>query len=229
MSKNKALESSSFDWLREMNRISHLSRGAVKVGVAIWSYNFGKMEAFPNYTHLAKDCGWKSMGRMHEYIGELVDADLIRITKESRYGRISNHYTLTLPKHDMVEGSFTTGCNDQARQGEVTLHDGVNIREKERDKRRDNPIERNAPTVHEYHGSENSSRSSLLDGPASQDAASPQQIQEEIWNLGNQVFTSDSFFSGIPARQNAATPHVADSEDKRSWNQMKDEIPNEEW
>lgn len=230
MTSRKKFEPSSFDWLRALNRIAHLSKGAVKVGVAIWSYNFGKMEAFPNYSALAVDCGWRSTGRLSEYVRELVDAELLVVTKVMVSGRPSNHYTLVVPSHADEERPHTSEWDVQARQSARTSHDGVNVRENLRDHVTDKSIEECAPSVHVNQEDDiNGWDSSSCDGPAAQDAASPPSLLGEIQKISSLYIKSDSFSPGIPARRVAASPHCADRSEWASQDPWGHMSSGEEW
>lgn len=115
----------SYDWLRELNLIGSLSKGAVKVAIAIWSRNFGKMEAFPSYSTIARDCGWSSSGRVRGYIKELVNANLLTIEKKWKGGRHHNHYVLHIPQHAVVDQHDTDVWGMPTQMGASTQHGGV--------------------------------------------------------------------------------------------------------
>lgn len=234
MTKKKNPQSSSFDWLREMNQVQGLTRGAIKVGVAVWSYNFGKMEAYPNYSHIADDCGWKSVGRINEYIDELVRERLLIVTKEMKFGRFSNHYTLTLPSHHSVNPPLTTGWNDGALQGEGSVPDGVNIRDKAIEKPREQSIENVAPVAHDVEKelkemwNLHCSSDPIFPGSDARPYAAAPPVAEPDF-----LVEMESLL-GAPVRRTAAVPPIAVMEEDHQTNcsashSSHDEIPNEEW
>ena len=192
-----------YQWLESVMG-SKLNNKTKCVGWALFKHaNSKTLYCYPNLTTIDEVLGGAGSGKnMHRHIQSLLDHGYI-VKHQKKVGHyMSNGYVLAFP--DTHDDQAAPQPEETDPHGDLGGHQGDGL-----------TLSRTL--------SENLFMNSFNEKP------SASEIQEEIWKLGNEVFISDSFSSGIPARQNAARPHVADSQEKRAWRQMRDEIPNEEW
>lgn len=255
MSKSEGKETypERHEWLDAVHRCAHLHPKTKNIGWALYSHaDKESLFCWPNLDHLSADLGGaKSSKNVSGHIRALERAGFVIVGSLMLQGRLSNNYTLVHPP--VVCGVHHVDLDkDWVYESPAALDPEPSALDLEPTAPAPEPshLEEQGLTL-----PITPAPNTVLDTSMKKPSAS--EIQEEIMKMGDTFFSSgsvgssdsdtrqwaasppqaetenedlvslmDSLFD-TPARQNAASPHVAAIEERVSVGVH--EIPNEEW